>query len=186
MNVKRKALLIRNLLYLEDVIKNGSFTKTSSLNGIKASNLSQLIKQLETEIGYPLLVRHHTGVIPTSLGQRICTLVEQLKKELSIIENIRKNVRKKSSVCLYLPSFFELPKKLFQELYPFIELKIVQTPENFDLGIFTQEPTSLPKEHIIAYTFKRGLLTQNLWFAKVNDSQEVNLVMEFLIAQLFS
>ena len=43
--IKNKIILLKELLYLKEIIKAGQFQIVAQKNGIKASNLSALINQ---------------------------------------------------------------------------------------------------------------------------------------------
>ena len=71
----------------------GNLTRAAEQLGYTQSGLSYVIKTLETELGFPLLVRSRTGVRPTEDCQRILPLLLQtfpvLSQRLLFTGNIR-------------------------------------------------------------------------------------------------
>ena len=58
----------------------GNLTRAAELLGYTQSGLSYVIKTLETELGFPLLLRSRMGVRPTENCQRILPLLRELER----------------------------------------------------------------------------------------------------------
>jgi LysR family nitrogen assimilation transcriptional regulator len=58
----------RQLLYFTRIVELGSFTKAAADLRIAQPSLGQQVRNLEEELGAPLLVRHSRGVRPTEAG----------------------------------------------------------------------------------------------------------------------
>lgn len=56
----------------------GSLSAAASKLGYSPSGISRMISQLESQTGYPLLVRHHNGVIPSDSCQILLPALRQL------------------------------------------------------------------------------------------------------------
>ena len=84
--LKNKVILLRELLALKEVVDRGSIQIAANKNGIKNSNMSQLIKNLESLLGVKLINRNFDGSQPTNSTQiiynDICTIEELLNKIL--------------------------------------------------------------------------------------------------------
>ena len=84
--LKTKILLLKELLALKEVVDKGSIQIAVNENGIKNSNLSQLIKDLEDRFNTKLINRNFDGSQPTNSAQiiynDICAIEELLKKIL--------------------------------------------------------------------------------------------------------
>lgn len=93
LTVKYKVNLIKKLLYLKDVIDLGKLQDCADKNGIKQSNLSTLVSDLEKELDVSLLSKTSTGVIPTNVAQQVYKYIEEIEEILSTIqlEFIKKN-----------------------------------------------------------------------------------------------
>ena len=64
----------------------GNLTRAAEQLGYTQSGLSYVIKTLETELGFPLLVRSRTGVRPTEDCQRILPLLRDLDRKSRQLE----------------------------------------------------------------------------------------------------
>ena len=67
--LKNKVILLRELLALKEVVDRGSIQIAANKNGIKNSNMSQLIKNLESLLGVKLINRNFDGSQPTNSTQ---------------------------------------------------------------------------------------------------------------------
>ena len=82
--VKTKTLLLKELLALKEVVDKGSIQTAACENGIKNTNLSQLVKSLEDRFNTKLITRGFEGSQPTRSAQMIyddiCNIEELLHK----------------------------------------------------------------------------------------------------------
>ena len=82
--LKSKIILLKELLALKEVVDKGSIQIASCENGMKNSNLSQLIKNLEDRFNTKLINRCYDGSQPTNSAQiiynDICSIEELLNK----------------------------------------------------------------------------------------------------------
>ena len=82
--LKTKIILLKELLALKEVVDKGSIQIASCENGMKNSNLSQLIKDLEDRFNTKLINRGFDGSQPTNSTQiiynDICAIEELLNK----------------------------------------------------------------------------------------------------------
>ena len=62
------AMNLRDLGYLNTIIKSGSLNKAADELGISQPALSKAIKRLETKLGTRLFKRHNRGMLPTTAG----------------------------------------------------------------------------------------------------------------------
>lgn len=70
-----------NLLKAEifiHAVDSGSLTRTAEVYGYTPSGISHMMSSFEDEVGFPLLQRSKTGVIPTPNAQRILPLLRTL------------------------------------------------------------------------------------------------------------
>ena len=90
--LKSKTLLLKELLALKEVVDKGSIQIAANENGIKNSNLSQLIKDLDDRFNTKLINRGFDGSQPTNSAQLIyndiCVIEEVLNKILETFVDI--------------------------------------------------------------------------------------------------
>ena len=83
---------IRIFLY---VVDSGSLTKAAAAFGYTTSGISHMMAALEEEVGFPLLVRSKSGVVPTDNASRLIPIMrsqvswdEQLQQTISEISGM--------------------------------------------------------------------------------------------------
>ena len=80
---------IRQLRYFSKTVEVGNITRAAEQLNVAQPALGLQIRQLENELGVPLLVRHSRGVTPTKSGQ---VLYERACDILRIVENTRNEI----------------------------------------------------------------------------------------------
>jgi LysR family hydrogen peroxide-inducible transcriptional activator len=87
---------LRHLEALLAVAEHGSFTAAADALRTVQSNVSEQVRQLEAELGVPLLVRSRRGTLPTEFGQRalerarhIRTELDALRQDLSMLQGLQ-------------------------------------------------------------------------------------------------
>jgi LysR family nitrogen assimilation transcriptional regulator len=97
----RWAINLRQLRYFARVVETGNMTRAADQLNVAQPALGLQIRQLEDDLGTPLLIRHSRGVEPTAAGkllferaQQILALVEETRAEmLSLSEAISETLR---------------------------------------------------------------------------------------------
>ncbi len=109
----------------------GNLTRAAEQLGYTQSGLSYVIKTLETELGFPLLLRSRSGVRPTKECQRVLPLLRELDKKSRQLEQEAADIRGLAVGTVSLATFpsisrFWLPEILrdFAQLYPGITVSI--------------------------------------------------------------
>jgi DNA-binding transcriptional LysR family regulator len=59
-------------------IDTGSFSKAAEKSGYTPSGVAHMMNALEDEIGFPLLVRGHRGVMATETGKKLLPTLREL------------------------------------------------------------------------------------------------------------
>jgi DNA-binding transcriptional LysR family regulator len=115
------------------VVESGSLTKAAEALNLTQSAVSYSIAHLETELGFPLLIRSRSGISLTSNGERILNYIrkilhwdEKLKQEAASINGLEVGtvrIGAFTSVCIqWLPKCI----KHFKQEHPLIDIKIFQ------------------------------------------------------------
>lgn len=87
MDINKHIATLRGLLYLNNTIKTGSYTKTVEKTFTKQSNVSVAIHKLEKETGMKLFSNASHGVVPTEEGLAIDEYAQRLLALLYDVQN---------------------------------------------------------------------------------------------------
>lgn len=82
MSIKDDVITLKKLLFFVETTKNGQINATALKNGLKQSNLSNYIKELEGTLGIQLFNRLANGVTLTEGGQEVFEIACNLQKTL--------------------------------------------------------------------------------------------------------
>lgn len=85
--LKTKIIFLKELLALKEVVDKGSIQTAALENGIKNTNMSQLIKDLETRLNTKCINRNYEGSHPTNSTQLIYNEIDCIEKILDSILN---------------------------------------------------------------------------------------------------
>lgn len=121
---------IRALLAAADL---GSISKAAEALGYTQSGVTHIIRSLEEEAGFPLLLRGNRGVSFTADGERLAPLfrelsqaADRLEQELALTRGMERGIVKigtYSSISLHwMPQILEA----FQDRYPNIEVELLE------------------------------------------------------------
>lgn len=112
----------------------GNLTRAAEQLGYTQSGLSYVIKSLENELGFPLLLRSRAGVRPTQDCQRILPLLRELERKNRQLEEEAADIRGLAVGTVSVATFpsisrFWLPQILrdFAQQYPGITVSILET-----------------------------------------------------------
>jgi len=178
--LKSKLLLLKELLALKEVIDKGSIQVAACENGIKNSNLSQLIKSLEDRFDTKLINRSFDGSQPTNSAQLIyndiCAIEETLNK---ISETFIDMDTLSGSMSVWTEeglfgSFIMKDLSDFYAKYPKIRLELLmkKDPDISNMDVLIIKPKLHPnvrgtvlfkfKTHLKFYTSKKYLDTHGM------------------------
>lgn len=183
MTIKANLTLIRRLLYFYAVIENGQINATAEKNGIKAANLSKILKDLEEDIGAPLLERSNQGIRPTVLGQKIYLLSKELSQHVIALLDQTGGHTAEAEVSFYFPANFQLSSlEEFQARYPGIILSEKKQPDA-DVVVSYEEPPA-DSERIVIKNNIGSSIRQTIWVSCRQDSEAAAVFAEFINAAL--
>ena len=122
---------IRQLEYFLEIVRQGSFSKAASILHVSQPSISEMIKNLEDELGTPLLYRGARRLELTDVGQ---TVLEQSQQIVSLFNNLAGHVKESSllqqgMIRIGIPSITAstiFPRVLgeFKRHHPNIELQL--------------------------------------------------------------
>lgn len=121
---------VRSLRYFTETVRLGSFTEAARVLGVTQSTISKMLRQLEDEIGEPLLLRDARRLALTDTGK---VVYERGREVLAAMQRLELEVRETQSVArgtlaLGMPPMinvlFTEALKQFREKYPRIELRL--------------------------------------------------------------
>lgn len=178
--LKKKIILLKELLALKEVVDKGSIQIAAGENGIKNSNLSQLIKSLEDRFHTKLINRNFDGSQPTNSTQLIYNDILNIEELLNkISENFVDVNALSGSMSVWTEeglfgSFIMKDLSEFYAKYPKIRLELLmrKEPDIDNMDILIVKPKLHPdihgtvlfkfKTHLKFYTSKKYLETHGV------------------------
>ena len=164
--LKAKTLLLKELLALKEVVDKGSIQVAACENGIKNSNMSQLIKDLEDRFNTKLINRGFDGSQPTKSTQLIyndiCAIEDLVNK---ISENFVDINALSGSMSVWTEeglfgSFIMKDLSEFYAKYPRIRLELLmrKEPNVSHMDVLIIKPKLHPNIHgTVLFKFKTHL-----------------------------
>ncbi|MGV3654732.1 MAG: LysR substrate-binding domain-containing protein [Noviherbaspirillum sp.] len=123
---------LRALRYFVETVRHRSFTQAAAVLFVTQSTVSKMVRQLEEEVGQPLLIREGRTVRLTDVGQAVFARAEEA---LGVIQRLRRDVADLAELArgeleLGLPPMVNLLFapiiKRFRERWPHVELKLAE------------------------------------------------------------
>lgn len=115
------------------VVEHGNMTKTSENINYTQSGISHMIKSLEKDLGFPLLIRNHNGVETTENCKKILPAIQQIVHWTEQLDQISASIKGLTTGKVRIGTFTSmsvhwLPKiiKLFQTRYPNVEIELIE------------------------------------------------------------
>ncbi|MBP5485935.1 MAG: LysR family transcriptional regulator [Alphaproteobacteria bacterium] len=187
--LKTKIILLKELLALKEVVDKGSIQIAAGENGIKNSNLSQMIKNLEHRFHTKLINRGANGSLPTNSTQLIyndiCAVEEIINK---ILENFIDLDALSGSMSVWTEeglfgSFILKDLSEFYAKYPKIRLELLmrKEPDISSMDILIIKPKLHPNIHgTVLFKFKTHLkfYTSKKYLSKHGAPKNINDLLE--------
>jgi DNA-binding transcriptional LysR family regulator len=124
---------LRGLRYFIEVVRQRNFTRAAESLHVTQPTLSKMIRQLEEELQFDLLVRGSRGVWPTDVGQllfdrgaQILSLVRSVKEEMAEIKGLIRGELKLGLTPMISSALFPAVLRTFRDRYPHIALTVVE------------------------------------------------------------
>ena len=184
MNIKNYTLLIRGILYVQEIIRCKSINKAAEENNIKASNLSLIINNFEKDIGIKLFKRSSQGCIPTYDGLKIAELASELKEYIQKVSNCRAKAYPKDKMLnIYTsPNMKFSDCSEFEQSHPNIKLNFVEKDIMADIKISNESPLD-PLEKYAEFYIGNNL-KQKIWICCNEKNPTALEFFDFIIAKL--
>lgn len=164
--LKTKLLLLKELLALKEVVDKGSIQIAAGENGIKNSNMSQLIKDLEERFNTKLINRTFNGSQPTNSAQIIYNDIYTIEELLNrIVENFVDVDALSGAMSVWTEeglfgSFIMKDLSEFYAKYPKIRLELLmrKEPDISNMDVLLIKPKLHPNIHgTVLFKFKTHL-----------------------------
>lgn len=114
-------------------VECGNLTRAGEELGYTQSGVSHMMKSLENELGFPLLIRGRTGVVPTPEGEEIHRIARELVKWNQLLNQSVAAIRGLETGEIRIGTFFSvsinwLPQiiKRFQQAHPHITIHLME------------------------------------------------------------
>lgn len=124
---------LHQLRALRTIAESGSLQEASRLLDVTQPSLSKAVKELEGELGVPLLVRSNRGVTVTSYGERLVSMArlvtEEVRRARDEIDTLKGEMagRVAIGVSPVTPNrAFANCFRRYRELYPHVQLQIFE------------------------------------------------------------
>jgi len=115
------------------VIEHNSITKAAEEIGYTQSGISYMVKTLENEFGFPLLIRSKEGVIPTENALRLKPVLQKMVDTQRELEETIQELKHSSLGAIRIGSYNSmlltwLPQilKKFYQKFPDVDVKLVE------------------------------------------------------------
>lgn len=183
MSIKGDTSLIRGLLYLCEVIEYKTINKAAEANGIKPSNLSLLITELEKQVNAKLLIRTPQGCIPTATGKAFCNLAHELKNLIGEIKESYVTHTEITTLYVFIaPNLDFCDYSEFEKEFPEIRLKKTMNENEADFLILNTPP----KQKDVSYSeFNIGSnIKQKIWLCCRDLKPAALCFFDFIVAKL--
>ena len=189
LKIKEAILKARRLLCLEAAVRYGSISKAADRNNMKQSNLSVQIKELEDELGEPLVTRVYNGVKLTEAGRLIYAQSCDLMNVINKIHDVDlKTCRMEGVIRLwtsdglgvgYIADCF--PQ--FYAAYPKVKIDIscsldMPKSDQFDLAVVYKEPLDKFLKVVDKYDLSFGLYASKEYLARFGYPKSLNDIMQ--------
>ncbi len=124
---------VRALRYFVEVVRQSSFTKAAQVLFVTQPTISKMVRQLETELGTPLLIRQgrsfrltDAGRVAFERGQDVLAAQARLQAELADLGALARGRLAIGLSPMVGSTFFAPVLRAYRMRHPQVELKIVE------------------------------------------------------------
>lgn len=94
----------------------GSFTKASEVVGYTQSGLTHMMDALETEVGFPLLLRNHKGIQLTRQGLQLMPAIREFLRANANLENQIRSIAEQKKETIRIAAYASIAMHWMPEL----------------------------------------------------------------------
>lgn len=189
LKIKEAILRARKMLCLEAVVRYGSISKAAEKNNMKQSNLSVQIKQLEEELGEPIVTRVYNGIKLTEAGRSLYSQSCDLLNVINKIHDVNlKTFRLEGTIRLWTSDGLGIGyiAECFQDFYaayPKVKIDIscsldMPKSDQFDLAVVYKEPTDKFLKIADKYNLEFNLYASKNYLAHFGYPKNLTDVMQ--------
>lgn len=84
---------IKHLQYFSVCVREGSFSKAAEVLYTTQPNVSRVIREMETELGFALFQRRRRGIYLTKDGERVSRFAERILRSMDMLSAMSENTR---------------------------------------------------------------------------------------------
>ena len=124
---------IRKLEAFVRAVELGSLSKAAEELGYTQSGISHMMQSLEEEVGFPLMVRTSSGIVPNSEGQLLLPVIRQLLATSESLEQYIAKIKGSDTGRIRIAAYpsiatYWLPEIIrdFQKDYPNVEIQVTE------------------------------------------------------------
>jgi DNA-binding transcriptional LysR family regulator len=124
---------VRALRYFVEVVKQQSFTRAGESVHVTQPTISKMVKQLEAEVGAPLLVRGARGLQLTDAGRLVYTRanavlrqIDDLSAEIDQLRHLARGELRLGLPPMIGATFFPPVLGEYRRQYPSVELRLAE------------------------------------------------------------
>ena len=126
MNIRKYEAYVR-------AVELGSLSKAAEQLGYTQSGISHMMQSLEEEVGFPLMVRTPSGIVPNSEGELLLPVIRQLLSAGESLEQYIAKIKGADTGRIRIAAYpsvatYWLPQIIrdFQKDYPHVEIQITE------------------------------------------------------------
>lgn len=182
MSVKAKTSLFRDLLYIQEIILHRRISAAAEKNGIKPSNLSHIVREMEDRLGKPLFYRNARGLTPTPEAMKISSAFSRIELLLAELGHQINPTLPINAIKLYIPEGLTIHGLSEFAAQNKFEIGLVNQEKNSDVIVSYTKPAEA--EHLISVENRIGTgVQQTIWVCAVNCETPLRLA-RFIISQM--
>ncbi|MDL2258502.1 LysR family transcriptional regulator [Eubacteriales bacterium OttesenSCG-928-K08] len=128
------------------VVEHGNLTLAAEEVGYTQSGVSHIIKNLEEEMGFPLLLRFHTGVAPTEEAKRLIPIMrkltswgDQLEQVVASINGLETGIVRVGALSSITANWMPTVLKEFSRDHPNIDVRIIGGEGNGEIAEWLEQ-----------------------------------------------